>query len=151
MCFLAVSGDHSERGSGQDHLRPPPARRTLALAVLVFCLRALQDEEQWKRAEPWVRIGFWGLNAGIGLMVALDLFPSGVLQLWDCLKNGYWHARSLEFLMTGTFHKLEWARSVADGIFLLLGVFPLVFAALLSVYQIMGQPPKPLEAESRNT
>jgi nitric oxide reductase subunit B len=112
----------------------------LALAVMVFCLGALQDEEHWKRAEPWVRVGFWGLNVGLGLMVVLDLFPSGVLQLWDCLTNGYWHARSLDFLMTGTFHRLEWTRAVADGVFLLLGVFPLVFAALLSVYQILFRP-----------
>lgn len=122
----------------------------LALAVLVFCLRALQDEEQWRRAEPWVRVGFWGLNAGLGLMVVLDLFPSGVLQLWDCLKNGYWHARSLDFLTTGAFHKLEWARSVGDGVFLLLGVFPLVFAALLSVYQIMFQQSRAREVDGRD-
>jgi nitric oxide reductase subunit B len=120
----------------------------LALAVMIFCLCALQDEERWKRVEPWVRIGFWGLNIGLGLMVVLDLFPSGVLQFWDCLTNGYWHARSQEFLMTGAFHKLEWTRAAADGIFLLSGVLPIVFAALLSVYQILfrAQSPRPAAA-----
>ena len=119
----------------------------LALAVLVFCLRALQDEKQWTRVEPWVKAGFWGLNIGLGLMVALNLFPTGVLQFWDCLKNGYWHARGQEFLMSGTFHRLEWARLGADAVFLLFGVFPIVFAALLSVYQIMSRQ----RGDARNT
>ena len=45
--------------------------------------------------------GFWGLNVGMALMVILDLFPSGVLQLWDSMQNGYWHARELTYLMSG--------------------------------------------------
>jgi len=46
-------------------------------------------------------------------MIILDLFPGGVIQLWDSIANGYWHARRLTFLMGGTFHKLEWLRMVA--------------------------------------
>jgi nitric oxide reductase subunit B len=102
----------------------------LALAVVVFCLRALADDATWGRAEPFVRVGFWGLNGGLALMVLLDLFPGGVLQLWDVLANGYWHARRLTYLMSGTFHALEWARVVADAVFLVLGVVPLVVATL---------------------
>jgi len=30
--------------------------------------------------------------------------------------------------MSGTFHTLEWARSAADGVFLVVGVVPLVTA-----------------------
>ncbi len=100
----------------------------LALAVLVFCLRSLAREEVWARAERLVRVGFWGLNAGLALMMAVDLFPAGVLQLWDVLQNGYWHARRLTWLMSGTFHTLEWARVVADSVFLLVGVVPLALA-----------------------
>jgi nitric oxide reductase subunit B len=100
----------------------------LALAVLVFCLRSLSADAQWARAERLVKIGFWGLNGGLALMVLIDLFPGGVLQLWDSISNGYWHARRLTYLMAGTFHTLEWLRIVADSVFLLLGVFPLVAA-----------------------
>ena len=50
--------------------------------------------------EKYVRVGFWGLNAGLALMVVLDLFPAGVLQLWDVISNGYWHARRLDYLMS---------------------------------------------------
>jgi nitric oxide reductase subunit B len=100
----------------------------LALAVLVFCMRSLARDDVWSRAERFVKVGFWGLNAGLALMMAVDLFPAGVLQLWDVLQNGYWHARRLTYLMRGTFHTLEWARSGADGVFLLAGVLPIVLA-----------------------
>ena len=93
----------------------------LALAVLVFCLRSLAEDAAWARAERWIRIGFWGMNVGLALMMAVDLFPAGVLQFWDVLQNGYWHARRLTFLMSGTFHTLEWARAAADGVFLVVG------------------------------
>jgi len=63
-------------------------------------------------------------------MMLLDLFPAGVLQLWDVITHGYWHARRLSFLMGGTYHTLEWVRMVADMVFLLAGAVPLVFAAL---------------------
>jgi nitric oxide reductase subunit B len=103
----------------------------LALAVLVFCLRSLSADAAWTRAERWIRLGFWGLNTGLALMIVVDLFPAGVLQLWDVLQNGYWHARRLSFLMSGTFHALEWTRVVADSVFLLIGVLPLVLAVAL--------------------
>ncbi len=100
----------------------------LALAVLVFCMRSLAKDDVWPRAERLIRVGFWGLNGGLASMMAVDLFPAGVLQLWDVLQNGYWHARRLTYLMSGTFHTLEWARVVADGVFLAIGVVPLVLA-----------------------
>ncbi len=103
----------------------------LALAVLVFCLRSLAGDAAWARAERGIRVSFWGLNAGLALMMAIDLFPAGVLQLWDVLENGYWHARRLTFLMGGTFHTLEWVRVAADGVFLVVGVVPLVLAVAI--------------------
>jgi nitric oxide reductase subunit B len=100
----------------------------LALAVLVFCLRALNSDEAWNRSEKLIRTGFWGLNIGLGLMLALDLFPGGVLQLWDVITNGYWHARRLTYLMGGTYHTLEWIRIAGDLVFLLLGAVPMALA-----------------------
>jgi nitric oxide reductase subunit B len=105
----------------------------LALAVLVFCLRATQTDRGWNGTVRYVRLGFWGLNAGLALMVVTDLFPGGVLQLADSLNNGYWHARRLTYLMSGTFHTLEWVRIAADGVFLLFGVVPIMVAALRSL------------------
>ena len=102
----------------------------LALGVVVFCLRALRSDELWDRNVKLIRIGFWGLNIGLGLMMALDLFPAGVLQFYDAISQGYWHARRLTFTMSGTFHTLEWIRLVGDLVFLLAGVVPLVLAAV---------------------
>ena len=104
----------------------------LALAVLIFCLRSMQTDDTWRGTEKLVKTGFWGLNVGLALMVLLDLFPAGVLQLWDSMSNGYWHARRLSYLMGGTFHILEWLRIAADMTFLIAGVVPIVLAALRS-------------------
>ncbi len=102
----------------------------LALAVLVFCLRAIADDRTWSRNEKLLRTGFWGLNIGLALMVLLDLFPAGVLQLWESISRSYWHARELSFTMHGLFHTLEWVRIGADMLFLLAGVVPMVLVTL---------------------
>ncbi|MGA2080809.1 MAG: cbb3-type cytochrome c oxidase subunit I [Holophaga sp.] len=102
----------------------------LALAVVMFCLRAAKSDLIWARSEKFIRTGFWGVNIGLALMVLLDLFPAGVLQLWDSISHGYWHARRLSFLLSGTFHTLEWVRIVADMTFLLAGALPLFLAVM---------------------
>jgi nitric oxide reductase subunit B len=107
----------------------------LALAVVVFGLRALAPDAAWARVERLIRLGFWGLNVGLALMIVLDLFPAGVLQLWDSIANGYWHARQPAFTMSGPFHALEWIRLVGDGVFLVAGVVPLVTATLMVVLE----------------
>jgi nitric oxide reductase subunit B len=66
-------------------------------------------------------------------MVLLNLFPGGVLQLWDVLQNGYWHARSSEFLNSRISTSIEWARLPADAIFIIFGVIPL-FIAVAKTY-----------------
>ncbi len=104
----------------------------LGLGVLVFVMRSVQGDEAWAGTARWVRIGFWGVNGGLALMVVLDLFPAGVLQLRDVLANGYWHARRLTFALGGTYHRLEWARIVGDVTFLALGALPIAIAALRS-------------------
>jgi nitric oxide reductase subunit B len=104
----------------------------LGLGVMVFCLRAMQTDEAWRGTEKLVRLGFFGLNAGLAIMVLSDLFPAGVLQLWDAIANGYWHARRLSFTMGGTFHTLEWVRMAGDLTFILLGAVPIALAAARS-------------------
>lgn len=102
----------------------------LAVALTVFGLRHVSTREQWEVTQKYVGISFWGLNLGLALMLVTNLFPGGVLQLWDVLQNGYWHARGSEFLHQGFMHAIEWARLPADAVFIFLGVLPLVFAAL---------------------
>ena len=47
----------------------------------------------------------------------------------------YWHARRLTFLMSGTYHKLEWLRMVGDLVFLFAGALPITLGALRSVWK----------------
>jgi len=102
----------------------------LAVALMVFAFRQVLSDERWAVVEPLVRLSFWGLNLGLALMVILNLFPGGVLQLLDVLRNGYAHARSLEFLNQPIMRRIEWLRLPADLVFIGLGVVPLVLAAL---------------------
>ncbi len=102
----------------------------LAIGLTLFCVRAQQNDTSWAAVKKWVKIGFWGLNIGMGLMIVLDLFPAGILQLWDSMTHGYWHARRLSYIMSGTFHLLEWIRIIGDMVFIVIGVFPIVYAIL---------------------
>ncbi len=104
----------------------------LGLAFLVFSIRQVSSAENWKRIEKYVKLSFWGLNIGLAGMVILQLFPSGVLQLLDVIKNGYWHARSMEFSGQQHIVNLAWLRLPADLLFIFAGVIPLLFAVIVT-------------------
>lgn len=104
----------------------------LAVALLVFALRQVSSDAHWEKMQRYLRVSFWGLNLGLGGMVVLNLFPSGVLQLLDVTRNGYWHARSTEFSSQPLMVALEWVRLPADLAFIFLGVVPLVIVTLLT-------------------
>ena len=106
----------------------------LAMALLVFALRQVSTDTEWTRLEKYVRVSFWGLNIGLALMMITNLFPGGVLQFADVLKNGYWHARSPEFLHTGVMPIIEWLRLPADLVFIVLGVIPMLIAVGRRMY-----------------
>ncbi|HUL30442.1 MAG TPA: nitric-oxide reductase large subunit [Thermodesulfobacteriota bacterium] len=100
-----------------------------SVAFMVFAIRQVLPEKEWGQVEKYVRVSFWGLNIGLAGMVVLNLFPGGVLQFLDVLKNGYWHARGAEFLNDKTTTLIEWIRLPADAIFILFGVLPLLISA----------------------
>jgi nitric oxide reductase subunit B len=100
-----------------------------SISFMVFAIRQILPDEEWGHVEKYIRVSFWGLNIGLAGMVVLNLFPGGVLQFFDVLKNGYWHARGPEFLNDPTTTLIEWIRLPADAIFILLGVIPLLIAA----------------------
>jgi len=103
-----------------------------AVAFMVFAFRQVLDDEAWKSVEKYIRVSFWGLNIGLAGMVVLNLFPGGVLQFLDVLKNGYWHARGPDFLNYRVTTLIEWIRLPADAVFILLGVVPLLISAGLT-------------------
>lgn len=96
-----------------------------------------------------MRVPFWGLNVGLALMVVLTLFPGGAYQFYDAIQHGYWHARSAAFLHNGPMHIIEWLRLPADGIFIVLGVVPLVIAAFKTYFGMLGRPTQGADFESR--
>ncbi len=108
------------------------------LAIKVFIvfhlsigkLRQTTDDARWPGIERYVRIAFWGTNGGLALMVGLSLFPAGLLQLWDVLNNGYWHARSLDYIGSDRSRLLEWMRMPGDVVFIVFGAVPLVIASV---------------------
>ncbi|RQP26017.1 nitric-oxide reductase large subunit [Piscinibacter terrae] len=102
----------------------------LGIALMVFVLRQTSDDTRWPAVERYVRVAFWGTNLGLVLMVVLSLFPAGLLQLWDVLHNGYWHARSLDYIGSERSHLLEWMRMPGDVVFIVFGALPLVIASV---------------------
>jgi nitric oxide reductase subunit B len=90
--------------------------------------------------EQCLKVGFWGLNGGLALMIVLSLLPGGLLQLYDVLQNGYWHARSLDYTATGPARFVKWMRIWGDLIFIFFGALPMV-VGLLAAYRDRLRPP----------
>ena len=80
----------------------------LAIALMVFVLRQTADDRTWPGIEKYVKVAFWGTNIGVAMMIVMSQFPSGVLQMWDVIEHGYWHARSIEYMSTTRSHAIEW-------------------------------------------
>ncbi|MEO5655948.1 MAG: cbb3-type cytochrome c oxidase subunit I [Nitrosospira sp.] len=102
----------------------------LAIALMVFVLREISDDTRWAGIEKYVKVAFWGTNIGLAMMVTMNLFPGGVLQVWDVTQNGYWHARSLDYIGSERSILIEWLRLPGDLVFILFGSIPLAIAAI---------------------
>ncbi|MEO6898309.1 MAG: cbb3-type cytochrome c oxidase subunit I, partial [Caldimonas sp.] len=112
----------------------------LAIALMVFVLRQTSSEARWPGIEKYIRCAFWGTNVGLAMMVVMSLFPGGLLQVWDVLQNGYWHARSLDYVGSERSHLIEWLRMPGDVVFIVFGAVPLVIAAIKSYFDLRAGP-----------
>jgi nitric oxide reductase subunit B len=88
---------------------------TLGLALLLFCLRAMKPEVLWN--ERLIKFAFWSINGGLLAMMLLSLLPIGLMQTMESVSNGYWSARSPEFMQTGVMQFFRWMRVVGDTAF----------------------------------
>ena len=113
----------------------------LAMALLVLGLRHVSTDDQWVLPQKFVKVSFWGINIGLALMVITNLFPEGILQIWDVLENGYWHARSLEFMGTDRIRLIEWWSMPSHLILILFGVVPMVIASGLTYFKLKTSLP----------
>jgi len=118
----------------------------LAIALMVFVLRQSSDERQWPGIEKYVRVSFFGCNIGLAMMLVFSLFPGGVLQVWDVIQNGYWHARGMDYTSSPLAKTLEWMRLPGDLVFIVFGAIPLVIAAFKGWTNLRGEA-APVEAK----
>ena len=99
---------------------------TLGLGLMLFCLRAMKPELEWKEKPIW--FAFWAINIGMFLEIVLSLLPVGLMQTYESISVGYWSARSSEFMQTDLMQTLRWMRMVGDTIFALGAVVFCYFA-----------------------
>ena len=96
----------------------------ISLAAMLFASRLLFKSKRWNK--KLVNISFWSINAGLMLMVLLDLLPAGILQFKEVVESGLWFARSEQFIGGENFKSLTWLRAIGACIFLFGGVIPLM-------------------------
>jgi len=87
----------------------------LSIGMVLFIFRRATAGRAWKDGP--LRLAFWALNIGLGLMVALSLLPVGIWQAHESIERGLWSARSAEFMQQDIMQTLRWLRVVGDVIF----------------------------------
>jgi nitric oxide reductase subunit B len=87
----------------------------LGIGLMLFCLRGMKPQAIWPEAP--LRTAFWSLNIGLSGMALFTLLPIGVLQLQAAIGEGYWFARSAEFMQQPIIDMLVWMRVPGDTIF----------------------------------
>jgi nitric oxide reductase subunit B len=89
----------------------------LGMGLMLVCLRALVPNAKWH--EKWLKWAFWCMNSGLFAMCIFSLLPIGLLQTWASVDQGYWYARSREFLGSPLLQQLRWMRAPGDTLFAL--------------------------------
>jgi nitric oxide reductase subunit B len=109
----------------------------MGVGLSLFALRYLIPADRWP--DRLAKISFWSLNIGLAWMTFATLLPLGVLQLWHSVSDGYFEARSINFITGPGNTVLEWLRMPGDLVFIFGGVVPFVWIAWLGVrYRIKG-------------
>lgn len=104
----------------------------LAIAAVLFCTRYLMRDNAWDNR--LIGISFWCLNVGLLLMLILNIFPAGVIQMVASYQHGFWYARSYEFIHSAAFQMLTWLRVLGDLTFVIGGVLPITYVVLRGMF-----------------
>ncbi len=104
----------------------------LAVAAILFCTRYLMTVDAW--SNKLAATSFWGLNAGLMMMLLLNIFPAGVIQMIASYQYGFWFARSPEFIHSHLFQLFTWLRVAGDLVFVVAGVLPLVILVIRGMF-----------------
>ena len=71
----------------------------LGIGLMLVCLRALVPNAEWNEKLAEIRLLVHEYRA-CSAMCILSLLPVGLLQTWASVDQGYWYARSRDFLGT---------------------------------------------------
>ena len=88
----------------------------LALGFTLLVLRYIRPDLRFN--DRLMATGFWGLNAGLVLMIFTSLLPVGLFQFEASVTTGMWYARSDTFLQQGFLETLRWIRTFGDVVFI---------------------------------
>jgi len=103
----------------------------MAVGLALFCLRYIVPEKLW--SDRAAKVSFWSLNIGLAWMVFASLFPLGIMQLYHSVNEGYFYARSLEFLNNRLNILITWLRFPGDVLFIVGGILPVLYLAWLGI------------------
>lgn len=104
----------------------------LSLGFVLLVLRYLRPNMVF--SESLMKTGFWTLNLGLVIMIAISLLPIGLFQFYASVTEGMWYARSEGFLQQDFLQTLRWLRTIGDLVFIVggLAVFWQVVKALMN-------------------
>ena len=109
----------------------------LALGFTLLVLRYIRPRCQLRQG--LMQTAFWGLNAGLVLMIFASLLPIGFIQFHASVSQGLWYARSEAFMQQPLLLTLRWMRTFGDLVFI-LGALSM---ALQVVLGLLGRMPAP--------
>ena len=88
----------------------------LALGFTLLVLRYIRPH--YVLREGLMKTAFWGLNAGLVLMIFTSLLPIGIIQFHASVTEGLWYARSEAFMQQDILQTLRWVRTFGDVVFI---------------------------------
>ncbi|MFA5488107.1 MAG: nitric-oxide reductase large subunit [Candidimonas sp.] len=88
----------------------------LALGFTLLVLRYVRPQLVF--SDSLMKVGFWGLNIGLVLMIVTSLLPIGIIQFHASVSEGLWWARSEEFMQQPLLQALRWVRTFGDVVFI---------------------------------
>jgi nitric oxide reductase subunit B len=101
----------------------------LGIGLMLFCLRGLYPRAV--HADRYLAPAFWGLNAGLAMMVFMSLVPAGLYQAAASISHGLWYARSPEIVHSPVMETLVWLRVPGDLVFAVGALFLVAYALKL--------------------
>ena len=88
----------------------------LALGFTLLVLRYVRPDVVF--SDRLMKTAFWGLNAGLVLMISTSLLPIGIMQFHASVSEGLWYARSEAFMQQPLLQTLRWVRTFGDVVFI---------------------------------